>query len=118
MSLDASPNAWPGYQPCFKSSRWPMFAADKGAGGVGAAKDGGDAGAETEGEGSVERSAVGVVAGEWSGCMARRRALLSTYWPREPDGVGAGVLDDSSVRLSMDKAFFGSRSGTDVESAL
>ena len=80
---------------------------------------GGVVGAEAEGEGTlaVERSALAlpdVAAVECrSGCSARRRALLSTYWLREPDpepeGTGAGFLDDSKVRFSMARAFRGSR---------
>ena len=53
FSLDGSPKAAPGCQPCFMSNIWPMFVEDSGAGGEGAI-GGGVPGADREGEDMFE----------------------------------------------------------------
>lgn len=114
LSLDGSPRAEPGCQPCFMRRRWPILLAGSGADGAETGVGGGGvAGAAMDGDEYRERSIFGVVAGEWSGYRARLRALLSTYCGAEDPGIdpGVDVLAESRLRFNIASAARGCRGG-------
>ena len=78
--FDAIPSAEPGVHPCFISRRWPTLVEDIGVG-FEAAGGGGGGGVFVDVDDDEVPAAAEIDAeAEWSGCRARRLALLSTYW--------------------------------------